>query len=181
MSNEQIKTLLKEKIINKLKNGEFKMKPKAHFILKTILAILGFLIVSLFTLFLISFISFILRTDGIGPFPIFRMKELGLLIFSLPWILIILAALLIIVLELLFKHFAFAYKRPILYSVLAIVLIVALGTIVIDRTPFHPGLFNKAMDHRLPIFGPMYREFGPQDRIILPERMYPPKFKIEIR
>lgn len=153
-----------EKILNKLKNGQVKMRPKIYFVLKAGLIILGTLIVALFTLFLISFISFTLRANGILVLPIFGFRGFGAFFSSLPWLLIVAAALLIIILEILFKHFAFAYRRPILYSVLGILIIVVIGTFVIDKTPFHSGLFDRAREGRLPVFGPVYRGFGGMQR-----------------
>jgi len=163
---------LTEKILNKLRSGEFKMKPRIYFILKAILIILGTLIVALFTLFLISFISFALRTN---------FRGFGVLFSSIPWLLIIVAAFLIIVLEILFKHFAFTYRRPILYSVIGILIVVILGTLIIDRTPFHRGLFDRAREGRLPIFGPIYRNFGPRDTAPFNERFLPPMHQNFIR
>jgi hypothetical protein len=157
---------LAEKILEKLKSGQIKMKPRMYFFLKGALAVLGVLVVALFILFLFSFISFALRANGILSLPAFGFRGWGPFFASLPWLLIIVAVLLIVVLEMLFKRFAFGWRRPILYSVLGILVIVLLATFIIDRTPFHSGLFNWAQRGGLPLFGPVYREFGgmPQPR-----------------
>lgn len=160
MNDNLNKTSLTDKILSKLKSGEFKMKPRAYFVLKAALIILGTAVVAGFILFLISFISFALRANGVLVLPIFGFRGFGMFLSSLPWLLIIVAVLLIFVLEMLFKHFAFAYRRPILYSVLGIVIIVILGTFIIDRTPLHSGLFGQAQRGGLPVFGPVYRGFG---------------------
>lgn len=160
MNDNSIKTSLTDRILGKLKSGEFKMKPKVYFILKAVLIILSALIVALFTLFLISFISFALRANGVLVLPIFGFRGFSAFLFSIPWLLIIVAVLLIIVLEMLFKHFAFAYRRPILYSVIGIIIVVVLSTFIIDKTPLHPGLFGRAREGGLSVFGPVYRDFG---------------------
>jgi len=165
---------LTEKILGKLRSGEFKMKPKVYFILKATLIVLSVLVVALFVLFLISFISFALRANGVLVLPIFGFRGFGAFLSSVPWLLVVAALLLIGVLEMLFKHFAFTYRRPILYSILGILIVVLLGTFIIDRTPLHPGLFDRAHERRLPIFGPMYRNFGPRDAAPFRERSLPP-------
>jgi len=43
---------------------------------------------------------------------------------------------------------------------LAIILIALIGGFIIERTPFHPGLFSQARQGKLPFAGPAYREFG---------------------
>ena len=136
------------------------MKPKAYFILKATLIVLAAAIISLFALFLISFVSFALRANGILVLPIFGFRGFGAFLTSVPWLLIILSAFLIFILEILFRHFSFTYRRPILYSVMGVIILVLLGSFIIDRTSFHPNLFDRAQHGRLPIFGPVYRGFG---------------------
>jgi len=136
------------------------MKPKVYFILKAALIVLAAAIVGLFALFLISFMSFALRANGILVLPIFGFRGFEAFLTSIPWLLIILAAVLIFILEMLFRHFSFTYRRPILYSVVGVIILVLLGSFIIDRTSLHPDLFDRAQRGRLPIFGPVYRGFG---------------------
>ncbi|MBC7074165.1 hypothetical protein H5T58_02135, partial [Candidatus Parcubacteria bacterium] len=62
---------LKDKILEKIKKGEIKMKPKLYFLLKSILfvLVLGFLV--LFSFFLVSFIRFHLISSGLWYLPNF--------------------------------------------------------------------------------------------------------------
>ncbi len=160
MNDNFNKTSLTDKILGKLKSGEFKMKPKVYFVLQAVLVVLGLAVAVLFALFLISFISFYLRANGILVLPVFGFRGFGIFLASLPWLLIIVAMLLVVVLEIMFKHFAFAYRRPILYSLAGILIIVCLGTFLIDRTPLHYDLFYRAQRGGLPVFGTIYRDFG---------------------
>lgn len=136
------------------------MKPKVYFILRASLIILAAAVVGLFVLFLISFVTFALRANGILVLPIFGFRGFGAFLSSIPWLLIALAVVLIFILEVLFRHFSFAYRRPILYSVLGIIILVLLGSFIVDRTPFHPNLFDRAQNGKLPVFGQVYRGFG---------------------
>jgi len=137
-------------IIDKIKKGEIKMKPKAHFVLRTLLIVLGTSVGFLFALYLTSFILFSMQAVC-GLMPI---------LISLPWLLIFLSVALIIVLEILTKQFSFVYRRPVLYIVLVIIISVLFGSFVVNKTKVHPFLFDRAEKHRLPIMGPMYRGYG---------------------
>jgi len=160
MSKNLKKTQLVEKVINQVKSGQIKMKSKIHFVLKAILFSLITLFTALFIVFFISFIIFILKINGVWFLPGFGFKIIGTFFTSLPWILILIAIALIIVLELLVKKFSFAYRRPIFYSVLTIIMFIALGSFIIEKTQIHNDLFLKAQDNKLPIAGKFYRGFG---------------------
>ncbi|MCK5044871.1 hypothetical protein KAR26_04065 [Candidatus Parcubacteria bacterium] len=160
MNNEPEKSPLANKVLNKLENSQIKMRPKAYFVLKTVLIALAIVAVALFALYLTSFIVFALRASGLWYLPKFGFNGIGALITLLPWFLILIAALLIIVMEVLVKYFSFAYRRPILFSMIGIITLMLLGGLIIDRTQFHSNLFQKAQERRLPIAGELYRNFG---------------------
>jgi hypothetical protein len=160
MSDKTFEKSIKELVLDKIKKGEVKMRPKAHFILKTILALSVAVVLVLFVLYLTSFISFSFKAGGIGVLPGFGSRGLGSLFSAMPWPLILIAAVLIFVLEILVRRFAFSYRQPILYSVLAIVLVVSLGSFAVNKTYLHPALFQRAQENRLPLAGGLYRDFG---------------------
>ncbi len=137
-------------IIEKIKKGEIKMRPKWHFILKTLLVILGAVVACLFALFLVSFIFFSVR-GARGPLPA---------LFALPWILVFLSVILIVVLELLVRYFSFGYRRPILYTVLGIIIVVMLGSMLISRTRMHYFFLEREERGEFPIMRPLYHGFG---------------------
>lgn len=141
------------------------MKPKSHFVFRTIIYVLGFIFIFLFVLFLASFIVFSLRIRGVWYFPAFGFRGLGLLFGSFPWLLVIFAIIFIAILEIFAKKFSLVYKKPLLYSILGIVIIVFLLSFIIGRTSMHSRLFRSAQEGRLPIMGPMYR-----GRLIEPPR-----------
>ena len=105
------------KIIEKLKKGEIKMHPKWHFILKAVLFGLAVFIIGLFCLFLCSFILFSFR-----PFP---------------WFLFLLLILFVALLEHLFNKYSFAYKRPVIYSLIIIVSLLFVMGLMMNKVCFH--------------------------------------------
>lgn len=151
---------ISDKVFNRIKKEQIKMRPKIYFILRAVLVILFTLLVVFFVLFLVSFILFNLRASGAWFLPRFGFPALGIFLKSLPWLLILIALILIAVLEILIKRFSFAYRRPILYSILVIIIFTLIGSFVINRTHLHSDFFWKAQERKLPMMGGFYRDFG---------------------
>lgn len=160
ISNGVKKSSLSKKVLAKLQSGQVKMRSKRYFILKAVLVALITLLVALFTLYLVSFVIFSLRASGLWFLPGFGFPAMRIFFSSLPWLLILITVILIIVLELFVKRFAFAYRRPILYSILGIIIFTILGSFIITKTQLHPELFIKAREGKLPMMGGFYRGFG---------------------
>lgn len=147
----------KNKILEKIKNKEVKMRPKFYFVLRTTLYILGIILTFLFAIFLASFIVFSLQISGASQFPALGLRGLIPFLVAFPWALVIFALIFIMILEIFAKKFSVVYKKPLLYSVLGIIAFVLLVSFVIANTPFHRSLFRSAQEGRLPIVGPMYK------------------------
>ena len=120
----------------------------------------GFFVVGIIVIFLISFISFHLRVSGIWYLPAFGFRGFGVYLKLLPWFLIFISLVLILVLEILAKRFSFVWRRPIFYSLVAIILIAFIGGFIIEKTTLHPKLLLQAREGKLPLAGPVYRNFG---------------------
>jgi len=152
---------LTEKILEKIKSHQIKMRPKFYFVLKGILVMAAILIVGVFILFLISFIGFHLRASGVWYLPGFGLRALGPYFRLFPWILIIGSLILIVILEILVRRYSFAWRWPAFYSLLIIILIACIGGFLIEKSLLHPELFWQAKKGNLPfLIAPLYREFG---------------------
>lgn len=153
---------IKEGVLKAIAGGQVKMRPKWQFITKTALMIVGVVLVALTTLYLVSFIVFELRQTGVLFVPGFGPQGFGIFFASLPWLLILLAAIFMLLLETLIKRYSFAYGRPFLYSALAIIFLGLLGGILIGETPLHERFSDEAENGQLPFAGLMYEHFGQQ-------------------
>ena len=160
MKNNSKKLSLSKKVLDKVESDQIKMRPKIYFILRIVLVALITLFVALFVLYLVSFIIFNLRASGVWFLPGFGFPAMGIFFISLPWFLILIALILIVVLELLVKHFRFTYCRPILYSISGIIIFTLLGSFAISKTHLHPDLFWKAREGKLSVVGGFYRGFA---------------------
>lgn len=163
------KSSIAEKVLNKIKKGQIKMWPKFYFTLKAFLFILGIICILFLALFIVSFIIFNLRASGALFLPRFGLFGLRTFLFSFPWLLVIFSVLFIITLGILVKRYRFVYKKPLLYSIIAIVVIVLVGSFIFLRAPFHNRLSERAFRGKLPMVGRFYRQYGmrrPEDLYI---------------
>ncbi len=161
MTNNNIQeSSIANKIIHQIKDDKIKMRPKIYFILKSAAIAFGIFFISLFILYLISFIIFALRASGVWYLPYFGLRGIGTLFMSLPWLLISISVILIIILEILVKHFAFAYRKPVFYSILFIIIFVLLGSFAVDRIGLQSKLFKKTEQGDLAVAGKFYRDLG---------------------
>lgn len=154
MSTPQEPQSIRDLIEQKIQEGRVAMRPRWHFVLRAVLAVLGVLLVLLVGLYLVSFVVFVARTTDIGFLPEFGLRGVGYFLYSLPWVVIGIAFVFVIVLEVLVRRYAFAYRRPLLYTVVGGLMFVALGGAALAYyTPIH------GPSHRLPIAQPVYRHY----------------------
>lgn len=161
--NSKNKNNLSDVLLDKIKNGEIKMRPKIYFVGKLILLALATAVITFFAIFVASFIFFMIRASGLMFLPSFGFIGIKMLLFSLPWILILGLLMLIATSELFIKHFPFVYKNPILYSLMALIIVILIGGFLLDNSGFHTSMLLKARDGKLPIAGPIYQKYGVPD------------------
>jgi hypothetical protein len=125
-------------IIEKIK--ELKMRPKWHFIIESALIVALFVLIFLLTLFITTLFLFYLRRFGIffGPLPL---------------ILFFLAVIFIVVAEILVNHYALAYHKPVIYSLIIIVLFVVVFGFLLDMARIHERMEEK----NVPMIRRIYR------------------------
>ncbi len=163
MEKEKKEKTIRENIIEKIKSGEVHMRPRWHFILKTLLAVVGITIIVLALLYLISFSLFILRQNGVWFITVFGSRGIGRFFASLPWVIIISGVVFVAILEILARRYSFVYRKPLLYSLIGIVVIVLAGGFFVSRVGIHEKFFRLAEEKRLPIGGALYERYVMRD------------------
>lgn len=159
MSNDQFNNI-RDQVLDRIERGDVTQKPRWYFLLHGALFFLGVLLVTLTLLFVSSFIVFSLYRNGLWFMPGFGWRGLGVFLWSLPWLLVLLATIFVIVLEVLVHRYAFAYRRPLLISAFGVVAIGIVGGFLLAQTSLHRTLLVRAKHHTLPLAGPFYREYG---------------------
>ncbi len=134
------------------------MRPRWQFVLIGLLFAAGAAIALSTVLYLAGFIVFSLHETGAWSAPLFGSRGWITLFRSLPWALIALSLAFILILETLVRRYAFAYRMPLVYSLLAIVgVAMAAGPLT---APLHRAPFQAARRGDLPFGGSFYRRYG---------------------
>ncbi len=157
---------LKENLMKKINEGELSMKPRWHFILKTFLFTVAVLLMALITVYLLSFVMFVLHENGVWFAPAFGAAGLVIFIVSSPWIIISLVGLFCFLLYLLVRNYAFSYRKPFVYSLIGVVFVVIALSSLIQQTTMHRRVHNFALERNVPGLAPFYRQaedFRPRD------------------
>ncbi len=160
MENSKKEKSIKDIVLSKIESGKAKMKPRWHFILKASLMVLGAIILALALLYLSSFIVFVLRQTGVLFAPAFGLRGIGAFLFSIPWLLVITTLVFLVLLAVLVRQYSFTYRKPLVYSLLGLVILVIIGTFIIPRFGVHQFIYRQAREANLPFAGPFYRDYG---------------------
>lgn len=159
MENEKQKKSIEEKIFENIKEGRLKMKPRLYFTGKTVLLVLGVVLAAFLAVFLFSFIIFNLHLSGAWFMPGFGIGGWGLFLRGVPWLVLFAALLFAVFSESLAQKFSVVYRRPLVYSVIAVFLVLFIGSWFVSRTTLHQKLFGCARQNR-PLIGNFYRGAG---------------------
>jgi hypothetical protein len=133
---------IKEEVLNKIKSGQINMRSKAYFLVK-----LGFLsiltvLITLVSIFLLSFVLFSSSLDGSLFLVRFGGTGLYNFILTLPWYLLIVDIFLLLLLDVLLKSFSFGYKSPILFLFAGTFIVITTISTLLNFTPFHQKIMN---------------------------------------
>ncbi len=160
MKKENSKNPITEKVVSKIERGELKMKSRAYFVAKSFLVIGLLVLFSLLLLYLGSLIVFVLRVNDILLFHGIGFYAIRSILLSFPWYLVFLIFVLILLIGVIGRKFQFVYRRPLIVSLIAILVMVIVSSVLIERSSLHYSFFRLAEQQRLPVAGGMYRNLG---------------------
>src|SRR6185437_2652081 len=149
-----------DQIIEGIKKGNVKMRPRWYFVLLEILTAVALVIILLIAIYLASFIIFVLHQSGAWFVPVFGLAGWYALFNALPWVLILLSAIFVVVLAFLGKRYQFGYQWPLIYSLLGIIFLVAGMCFLFVQTALYNNLFNSTISHQVPLLGEYYPGIG---------------------
>lgn len=154
MNNNQKK--LKDKILDKIKTGNIKMKPKSYFALKTILVLALIVVTVVILSFLVSFVIFSIRESSRLFLLGFGDAGIRTFFITFPWFLLVIEIILLIIVDILLKHFKFAYKTPFIYLILSTTIFVMVISVFVSVTPVHETLYQEVVGNKLTALKAMY-------------------------
>lgn len=142
---------LKTRVLEKIETDHVRMHSGKYFILKAIALGLIALAVLLLTIFICNFMLFSIRIGEQGSLLSFGPHGIWVFIKLFPWPLLLFDVGLMCIFVGLFKKFSFAYRIPLFYLLMA-VLVLALGiSVLLDRgIQVNETLLEHAHRRRLP-------------------------------
>ncbi len=148
-------------VIEAIRSGKAKMRPKWHFVLQASLVATVGLLVFFVAVYMASFAVFELDETGLWFVPAFGAAGWTEFFGSLPWVMIFLCAVAILLVIIIMRRYSFGYHWPILYSLLAVIIIASGGSALVTRTPLYDALFHLRKDgSRIPVLGNWYGAFA---------------------
>lgn len=160
--NQQLNTI-KDAVMKRIESGATKMRPRWQFVLRSILIAAGAILAALSLLFFISLALFSLRQSCAFCLPAFGGPGIRLFFTTVPWMLVFLSFVFLLILELFVRRYPIAYKKPIVYSVLAVAFLGAVGGYAVAKTGIHPMFYRATFERGVPgvpISQKLYRHYG---------------------
>lgn len=148
---------LQQTIMHTIRTNRIVMIPRIHFFARTGLFLAGVGLALVASIFVVSFIHFTLRDNGLLELPRFGAPGVVALMGQLPWFSILFSIAMVVFLEILASHFSYVYKRPLVYSIIVGVVIVVVGGTLVARTSLHESAFRLSHEGKLPGIAPFYQ------------------------
>lgn len=136
-------------VMNQIKEGKIKMKPKIYFILGSLISFLSVIFSLVASIYLVSLVFMSTRSVGYG-----RLMKIQALIDNFPWVAFILSLVFVFVGLFLVKRYNFSYKLDFKYTILVFIASVLISGYVIDyigltqilsKKGLGRGMMNKKM------------------------------------
>jgi hypothetical protein len=179
MTEQEKQSQIHAEVTQRILDDAVKMRPKWQYTAKTVLTVTGLIFFVLAFFYIVSFAFFVMQQTGVLFAPGFGIYGLHAFLIAFPWILAALAVFFLILAHILIRRYAFAYRRPFIYSVAGLAVIAMIAGVVATITPLHHGIATRASIHRVPGASTLYREFlseqlryvhrGTVERIARPE------------
>ncbi|HEY5221183.1 MAG TPA: hypothetical protein VIJ29_03535 [Candidatus Paceibacterota bacterium] len=145
-----------DNIVNTIKSREIKMRSSAYFRWRSVFIVLAAILVFLVIIFVATFIIFALQQNG-GFFATnFGPAGWEIFLFSLPWSFLLLSIVLILILWLLLRRYPIIYHQPFLYTLLTLIIVIALACFFLSASSIHGGIFRYVSKNQIPVVTGVY-------------------------
>ena len=147
---------IKESVLEKIKKGDVRMRPKVYFALKIGLLALVALCTLAVSAFLFSYIVFSIHASGRGFLLGFGSRGFFAFFALFPWFSLVADIGLLFLFEWLLHHFKFGYHRPFIYLFLVAASAVVAAGMIMNAASFHHAVFLQNERAGVPVIGPFY-------------------------
>ncbi len=147
-------------ILEKIQKGEVHMIPRWRFVLTGAFWIVGLVVASLLAIYLASFVLFVVHRSGLLFVPGFGWRGIMFFVVMSPWMLISATLVFLGIVYVLVRQHAFSYKKPMVYSLISIVLGVLTVSLAIHMLAIHSRILEFSERHNLPGMSEMYHSIA---------------------
>ncbi len=157
MSTEHQPDSIRQAVLDKVRTGAVRRRPRAYFLVRVIATVVLSLVLLVVSTLVLSFILFSLHESGQQFLIGFGVRGIQVFLQLFPWILAGTAFVLMLVLEWLLRGFKFGYRIPLLHVFLGILGISIVLSVLINFTPLHATLLQTSRRGELPLVGNTYQ------------------------
>lgn len=157
---QEVNKSIKQDVLAAIQKGQVVMRPRWKFVVEAALLIGLLILLFVTSLFFSSFVFFAARLGGIWYTPSFGSEGYGVFFKSLPWLIILIFAIICVLLWFVAKKFSFMYHKPIAVSASVLVLIAVFGGYVLDTVHFHNAVMKGAAKGGPLFVKKFYNDYG---------------------
>lgn len=141
-------TKMSETVMNKIKSGEVRMRPRVYFTLLGLLSMLMMIFTSIMAAYLSSVVFFWMRIQTAETMAYGARAHLNEAIASFPWIVVVVLVILLFLVVLLVRHYGRMYRYKTRTIVIGIVVFSVLLGLMFTYLNVGNSHIRKAMDGR---------------------------------
>ena len=147
---------IKTKVLAKISRGELRKRPRFYFAAQIALIAVLFILAMAFAMFVASFVLFSVHESGEQFLLGFGSRGALTFLALFPWLALVVDVALFAVIGWLARSFKFGYRIPVIRAFFAILALALVSGVLINFTPLHPALLDRADHDNLPVLGEWY-------------------------
>lgn len=149
---------VKHTVMEKISRGDLTMRPRWHFVVASSVAMFALFLLAFWLVYLESLIIFFMQGTGVAYVPVFGVHGVLVFLYSLPWLLVLLTAIFVYVIQRVMHRYAFCYSRPMVLSIVALIGFSMLGALMLAKSELHYTVLERVKER--PVLGMVYRQYG---------------------
>ena len=154
---------MKQIILDKIEQDEVAMRPHWQFVLQGVALITAVVFAIGVLVYVASFVLYILQWSGAVYAPQFGTYGLVAFVLTIPWRLALVGLILLALIHVLVKRFAFSYHRPFLYTIVGVLVFTFVSALFIAQTSVHDQVRARMTDQPLPLLASLYETDRPAE------------------
>ncbi len=166
---EQVNNTITNSVMEQITEKKIPQTTRGYFLLRKVVAIVGLSVSLLVLVFCISLVVFRLKVSGAWFLFIDGRERFLIGLGMVPWLLVVSIVLVALCAELILRRFGFGYRRPVLYTGAALLVVVMGVGYVVTQTPLHRSMYNKVNG---PVPAPWFGTLYPKAHMIAPKYVF---------